>query len=313
MFSPARRSVPGRLPQMSDSATAPSLAIVLPAYNEADRIGPALDELFGYLRPARRRGRARRDRGRPRCPSTSRSSSSMTGAPTGPRRSSLRGPRRPPAARWCEPARPHASRTAGRAPRSGPGCSLADDRPDRLRRCRHGDAARPAAAARRGAGRPRRCPRLADPAGRLGHAREPARLSAAASARRSTCSRRCGRSGPVEDTQCGFKGFTRQAAHDLFEMTAGHQHRLRRRGDLPRAPPRLPDRGRADPLGGPARVADARRPAARDARRVGPVPDPADPSARSGGTPSSPPDGHGPAGQARSSGPADRGDRASSR
>jgi len=26
-----------------------SLAIVLPAYNEADRIGPALDELFGYL------------------------------------------------------------------------------------------------------------------------------------------------------------------------------------------------------------------------------------------------------------------------
>jgi len=27
-----------------------TLAIVLPAYNEADRIGPALDELFGYLR-----------------------------------------------------------------------------------------------------------------------------------------------------------------------------------------------------------------------------------------------------------------------
>jgi dolichyl-phosphate beta-glucosyltransferase len=26
-----------------------SLALVLPAYNEADRIGPALDELFGYL------------------------------------------------------------------------------------------------------------------------------------------------------------------------------------------------------------------------------------------------------------------------
>ncbi|HEY4632662.1 MAG TPA: dolichyl-phosphate beta-glucosyltransferase [Candidatus Limnocylindrales bacterium] len=27
-----------------------SLSLVLPAYNEADRIGPALDELFGYLR-----------------------------------------------------------------------------------------------------------------------------------------------------------------------------------------------------------------------------------------------------------------------
>ena len=35
-----------------------SLTLVLPAYNEADRIGPALDELFGYLR---RRGGAARD------------------------------------------------------------------------------------------------------------------------------------------------------------------------------------------------------------------------------------------------------------
>jgi dolichyl-phosphate beta-glucosyltransferase len=30
-------------------STEPSLALVLPAYNEADRIGPALDELLGYL------------------------------------------------------------------------------------------------------------------------------------------------------------------------------------------------------------------------------------------------------------------------
>jgi dolichyl-phosphate beta-glucosyltransferase len=35
-----------------------SLTLVLPAFNEADRIGPALDELFGYLR---RRGEAARD------------------------------------------------------------------------------------------------------------------------------------------------------------------------------------------------------------------------------------------------------------
>ncbi len=35
-----------------------SLTLVLPAYNEADRIGPALDELFGYLR---RRGDSARD------------------------------------------------------------------------------------------------------------------------------------------------------------------------------------------------------------------------------------------------------------
>src|SRR5215212_8116400 len=45
------------LPRMS----ARSLSIVLPAYNEEARIGPALDELFGYLR---RRGDEARE-GRP--------------------------------------------------------------------------------------------------------------------------------------------------------------------------------------------------------------------------------------------------------
>ena len=40
------------------STTSPSLTLVLPAFNEAERIGPALDELFGYLR---RRGEAARD------------------------------------------------------------------------------------------------------------------------------------------------------------------------------------------------------------------------------------------------------------
>jgi dolichyl-phosphate beta-glucosyltransferase len=38
--------------------TANSLTLVLPAFNESERIGPALDELFGYLR---RRGEAARD------------------------------------------------------------------------------------------------------------------------------------------------------------------------------------------------------------------------------------------------------------
>jgi dolichyl-phosphate beta-glucosyltransferase len=37
---------------------APSLTLVLPAFNETERIGPALDELFGYLH---RRGAAARD------------------------------------------------------------------------------------------------------------------------------------------------------------------------------------------------------------------------------------------------------------
>src|SRR5262245_5548779 len=43
---------------MSTDSPGMSLAIVLPAYNEADRIGPALDELFGYLH---RRGNDARD------------------------------------------------------------------------------------------------------------------------------------------------------------------------------------------------------------------------------------------------------------
>src|SRR5665811_1286207 len=34
-----------------------SLTIVLPAYNEEGRLGPALDELFGYLRRRADRGR----------------------------------------------------------------------------------------------------------------------------------------------------------------------------------------------------------------------------------------------------------------
>lgn len=44
----------------------PSLTIVLPAYNEAHRIGPALDELFGWLRrggTARSQGRSSGDLG----------------------------------------------------------------------------------------------------------------------------------------------------------------------------------------------------------------------------------------------------------
>ena len=47
--------LPDRLPAMPSPV---SLTVVLPAHNEADRIGPALDELFGYLR---RRGERARD------------------------------------------------------------------------------------------------------------------------------------------------------------------------------------------------------------------------------------------------------------
>ncbi len=46
---------------MTDDRGTPRLTIVVPAYNEAERIGPALDELFGWLHrggPARSSGRS---------------------------------------------------------------------------------------------------------------------------------------------------------------------------------------------------------------------------------------------------------------
>src|SRR5215213_9184552 len=57
-----------RMPDSEDNPTPsrPSVTLVLPAYNEADRIGPALDELFGYLHrtgPAREGGRRATDMG----------------------------------------------------------------------------------------------------------------------------------------------------------------------------------------------------------------------------------------------------------
>ena len=64
---------------------------------------------------------------------------------------------------------------------------------------------------------------------------------------------------------------------------ADHEHRVRRRADLPRPAARLPDRDRPDPLVRQARIADARQPGPGAARRVGPLPDPAHPPRQSAG------------------------------
>jgi hypothetical protein len=56
---PAMAQAPG-----AERTDRSSLTIVLPAYNEAARIGPALDELFGALCPSSRWLHGRRDGGR---------------------------------------------------------------------------------------------------------------------------------------------------------------------------------------------------------------------------------------------------------
>ena len=213
----------------------------------------------------RRAGRRRRQHGRDRGP-----------RPV-PTRSGRR--RRRPAERPDGPARRQGrGRPRGHAGRRrGPG---------RLRRCRHGHAARRAAAA-----------------GRRPWPTTTSRSAPGSSPTAPTCGRRQPRYrrvlgqafhllasawvvGPVKDTQCGFKGFTREAAQDLFGATADHEHRVRRRAHLPGPTARLSTGDRADPLVRPARFADARSPGPRAARRVGPVPDPAHPS---GGRPGRPP------------------------
>jgi dolichyl-phosphate beta-glucosyltransferase len=191
-----------------------SLTLVLPAYDEAERIGPALDELFGYL--------ARRDaRGRDGAP----------GAAALPARIDVLvvddGSSDDTAV--LVEARPEA---AG----SVPGLSL------RVLRVPHGGKG---AAVRAGmlaadgdivifadadlATPPDQIPLLArsldDNDVALG-----SRIQPDGSDMRATqpgYRRLLGKAfhllasiwvaGPVQDTQCGFKGFTRDAAHDLFE------------------------------------------------------------------------------------------------
>ena len=230
---------------MSDAA---SLALILPAFDEEARLGPALDELFGYLG---RRGEHARDGapGAADLPATidvlvvddgsTDGTAALVAGPPGGQRS---------AARPARPSRlltvPHGGK--GAAVRAG--MLAARRRPHRLRRRRHGDAARPAAAARRA---------LADHDVALGSRIQPDGSDMRTS--QPVYRRALGKVfhllasiwvvGPVQDTQCGFKGFRRAAAHDLFEAPADPQHRLRRRAHLPRPPARLPDRDRARSAG----------------------------------------------------------------
>ena len=86
--------------------------------------------------------------------------------------------------------------------------------------------------------------------------------------------------GPVPDTQCGFKGFRRAAAHDLFEPPEDRWHRLRRRDHPSCAAARLFDRDRAGAVVGQAWLSDASPAGAGAASRNRSDPDPADSSKR---------------------------------
>jgi dolichyl-phosphate beta-glucosyltransferase len=199
----------------------PTLTLVLPAFNEAERIGPALDELFGYLH---RRGEVAREGvpGSAHLPDRVEVLVVDDGSSDGTA-DIVRG--RPEAASGALPGRhgtaaelevlsvPHGGK--GAAVRAGMLAASTD-----LVIFTDADMATP----------PDMIPliveALRDTSVALGSRIQPD----GADMRKSQpwYRRMLGKAfhllasvwvvGPVKDTQCGFKGFTREAAHDLFAM-----------------------------------------------------------------------------------------------
>ena len=192
-----------------------SLTIVLPAYNEADRLGPALDELFGYLR---RRGETGRDGspGAAHLPADVR----VLVIDDGSTDATAKLVRARP-----EAAGPDPTLTLLAVPHGGKGAAvqagmLAAD--GELVIFADADMATP----------PDQLPRLAEALGSadvaVGSRIQPDGSDMRAS--QPIYRRLLGRTfhalaavwvtGGIRDTQCGFKGFSRAAAHDLFERQA---------------------------------------------------------------------------------------------
>ncbi len=204
--------VPRRLLQMP--ATAATLAVVLPAYNEAERIGPALDELFGYLR---RRGDRARD-GAPGAAGLPAAIDVLIVDDGSTDDTATRVEARPEASG----AIPGVTLTVLRVPHGGKGAAVKAGMlaaTGELIIFADADMATP----------PDQIPllveALADHDVVLG-----SRIQADGSDMRATqpgYRRLLGKAfhvvaslwvvGPVQDTQCGFKGFTRDAARDLFD------------------------------------------------------------------------------------------------
>jgi glycosyltransferase involved in cell wall biosynthesis len=194
-------------------AGAASLTIVLPAYNEANRIGPALDELFGYLRrggPAREGGASAEELGRWDVLVVDDGSSDQTAALVEARSEAQQVPgergRRLRVLRM-----PHGGK--GAAVRAGMLAATGDlvvftdadlaTPPDQIpfltRALADHDVALGSRVQPDGSDRRASQPLHRRLLGRLFHALAAAWVT-----------------GPVPDTQCGFKGFRRDVARDLF-------------------------------------------------------------------------------------------------
>ena len=251
-----------------------TLTIILPAYNEADRIEPALDELFGYL--GRRGERAREGApGSADLPprievlvvddgSTDATAAMVTARPEAAPSADVAG------AHLRVMTVPHGGK--GAAVRAG---MLAAD--SDLIVFADADMATP----------PDELPllvaALVDHDVALGSRIQPDGSDMRAS--QPGYRRLLGKVfhllasiwvvGPVKDTQCGFKGFSRAAAHDLFARQRITSIVFDVEIIYPGPAARLPDRDRPDPLGGSPRLADAGPARPRHPGRLGSLPHPA--------------------------------------
>jgi len=205
-----RRRIP---PYHADMPAAPSLTIVMPAFNEAERLGPALDELFGYLlrpAPSRTGGRSADELGPWDVLVVDDGSADATAAIVDARPEAQAGPDgSPPRLRVLR--RPHAGK--GAAVKAGVLAATGD-----LVIFTDADMATP----------PDQIPllaeRLLDHEVALGsrvqtdgtdrRASQPAYRRALGKVFRAMSGAWV--TGNVPDTQCGFKGFQRDAGQDLF-------------------------------------------------------------------------------------------------
>lgn len=197
----------------SDDRGGPRLTIVLPAYNEAQRIGPALDELFGWLRrggPARSGGRSSDEVGVCEVLVVDDGSTDDTVAVVQARPEARPGPDGdPPVLRVLK--RTHAGKgaavTAGMLAAEGDLVIFTDadmaTPPDQIPMLTEALASADVALGSRiqpdGSDRRASQPRYRRALGRVYRALAGAWVT-----------------GDVPDTQCGFKGFRRSAARDVF-------------------------------------------------------------------------------------------------